>query len=185
MQTSSTLAIELIKQFESLHDGNLKKIGLQPKADPIGIYTEGYGRAMINPATKGFLTTKTATQDLAESLATIDTVEEATAALAMDMKPRERTLIGMLGGAYAEKLNANQVGAATSFVYNCGVGKPKPYQIFGKIQQWLDKKITDADLRAYWDASVTKGGGKVLPGLVRRRKSEVHLFLTGELKTKW
>ena len=38
--------INLIKHFESLHDGDLKQIGLQPKMDPIGIWTEGYGRAM-------------------------------------------------------------------------------------------------------------------------------------------
>ena len=38
--------IKLIKDFESLHDGDLTLIGLQPKMDPIGIWTEGYGRAM-------------------------------------------------------------------------------------------------------------------------------------------
>jgi lysozyme len=32
--------------FEGLHDGDLKKIGLQPKKDPIGIWTEGGTSAM-------------------------------------------------------------------------------------------------------------------------------------------
>jgi len=33
--------IKLIVRYESLHDGDLKQIGLQPKMDPIGIWTEG------------------------------------------------------------------------------------------------------------------------------------------------
>ena len=43
----SSKAIELIKHYESLHDGDLHKIGLQPKMDPVGIWTEGWGRAMV------------------------------------------------------------------------------------------------------------------------------------------
>jgi len=42
--TSKT--VELIKYFEGLHDGDLKRIGLQPKMCPSGVWTEGYGRAM-------------------------------------------------------------------------------------------------------------------------------------------
>lgn len=29
--------IKLISHYESLHDGDLKMIGLQPKMDPVGI----------------------------------------------------------------------------------------------------------------------------------------------------
>ena len=43
---TSIVGINLIKEFESLHDGDLSKIGIQPKMDPIGIWTEGYGKAM-------------------------------------------------------------------------------------------------------------------------------------------
>ena len=43
---TGTKGIELIKSFESLHDGDLSKIGLQPKMCPAQIWTEGYGRAM-------------------------------------------------------------------------------------------------------------------------------------------
>jgi len=42
----SKQGIELIKFFESLHDGNLSKIGLQPKLCPANIVTIGYGRAL-------------------------------------------------------------------------------------------------------------------------------------------
>lgn len=37
---------EIVKHYESLHDGDLKQIGLQPKLCPAGIWTQGYGRAM-------------------------------------------------------------------------------------------------------------------------------------------
>ena len=40
------LGISLIKFYESLHDGDLKKIGLQPKMCPAGIWTVGYGHAL-------------------------------------------------------------------------------------------------------------------------------------------
>jgi hypothetical protein len=43
---TSNVGIQLIQEFESLHDGDLTMIGLQPKMDPIGIWTEGYGHAM-------------------------------------------------------------------------------------------------------------------------------------------
>ena len=35
-----------IKYFESIHDGNLTKIGLQPKLCPAGIWTVGWGHAL-------------------------------------------------------------------------------------------------------------------------------------------
>ena len=39
MKTSQK-GINLIKYFESLHDGDLTEIGLQPKMCPAGIWTE-------------------------------------------------------------------------------------------------------------------------------------------------
>lgn len=43
------------KHFESLHDGDLTIIGLQPKMCPAGIWTEGYGNAIVDPLTGKFL----------------------------------------------------------------------------------------------------------------------------------
>ena len=40
--------IKLISKYEGLHDGDLKEIGLQPKMDPVGIWTEGWGHAIID-----------------------------------------------------------------------------------------------------------------------------------------
>ena len=40
------LILWIVTYYESLHDGDLKMIGLQPKMCPVGIWTEGYGSAI-------------------------------------------------------------------------------------------------------------------------------------------
>ena len=77
------IGIELIKSFESLHDGDLKIIGLQPKMDPVGIWTEGYGRVVRDK--KGNMVEGSENRALAYSLATIKTKQEAEAALLQDL----------------------------------------------------------------------------------------------------
>ena len=46
---------DIIKYYEGLHDGNLKKIGLQPKMCPAGIWTVGWGYALVNKSTGKWL----------------------------------------------------------------------------------------------------------------------------------
>ena len=68
-------------------------------------------------------------------------------------------------------LNQNQFDALVSFSYNCGTGALQ--------KSTLLKKVNAGDFdgagRAFKDW--TRGGGKVLPGLVRRRAAEAALFL--------
>ena len=54
MKTSSS-GIALIAYFEQYHDGDLTKIGLQPKMCPAGIWTVGLGHALINKNTGKWL----------------------------------------------------------------------------------------------------------------------------------
>ncbi|MCM1325968.1 MAG: lysozyme [Lachnoclostridium sp.] len=63
-------------------------------------------------------------------------------------------------------LNQNQFDALTSFCYNCGNGN-------------LQKLVTGRDAPTVADKLLlyNKGGGKELPGLVRRRQEERALFL--------
>lgn len=64
-------------------------------------------------------------------------------------------------------LNQNQFDALTSFCYNCGKGN-------------LQKLVTGRDAATVAEKMLlyNKGGGKVLPGLVRRREEEHNLFLS-------
>ena len=67
-----------------------------------------------------------------------------------------------------ETLNQNQFDALVSFTFNCGTGG----------LQSLCKNRTAAEI-AEKMLLYNKGGGKVLPGLVRRRKAEQELFNKG------
>lgn len=170
----------LIKSFESLHDGDLSTIGLQPKMDPVGIWTEGYGRAMIDPTTKKHLR-GAANRKKAVGLSTIKTEKEAEVALAVDAYRLGVVPARMILGVNFDSLTDNQKGALISFVYNCGTGSPR-YKIFSNIRLWQAGKLSEEGLKKYWVNSVIKAtvGGvrKILPGLVRRRKAEADLFFT-------
>ena len=63
-------------------------------------------------------------------------------------------------------LTQNQFDALTSFCYNCGAGNLQKL-VSGRNPSQVAEKFM-----AY-----TKGGGKVVPGLVRRREDERDLFL--------
>lgn len=69
-------------------------------------------------------------------------------------------------------INQNQFDALVSFTFNVGVGA------FGgsTLLRLLNRKhyISAAEQFLRW----TRGGGKVLPGLVKRRKEEYELFLS-------
>ena len=68
-------------------------------------------------------------------------------------------------------LNQNQFDALVSFSYNCGTGALQKSTLLRK----LNAGDTAGAARAF--AAWNKGGGKVLPGLVRRRAAESALFL--------
>lgn len=70
-------------------------------------------------------------------------------------------------GVITFPLNQNQFDALTSFCYNCGPGNLK------KLVEGRDAATIAEKLPLY-----NKGGGKVLPGLVRRREEERALFLS-------
>lgn len=166
----------LVKEFESLHDGDLKMIGLQPKLCPADVWTEGYGRAMIDPRTKGHLR-GIVNKRIAYANITINNEAEALQALKEDLWFKGgRPAMNTLTEVYWDRLTDIQKGALASFVYNCGTGKPL-YKIFGNVRLFLDGKMSSDALYKYWCSSVIKGGGKVLNGLIRRREAEAKLFL--------
>lgn len=76
--------------------------------------------------------------------------------------------------------NQNQFDAIADFIYNAGTtykgkdGKIHYYALFENI----NNKMPEAQLRKYWQQLAITGGGKVLDGLIRRRKEEVDLFFT-------
>jgi lysozyme len=71
----------------------------------------------------------------------------------------------------ATNVNENQFSALVSFAYNCGLKNLRTSTLLKKI------KSGDTQGAANEFSKWNKGGGKVLPGLVKRRAAEKELFL--------
>tara|TARA_R110000772_G_scaffold382_5_gene1386 strand:- start:5232 stop:5726 length:495 start_codon:yes stop_codon:yes gene_type:complete len=154
--------IELIKHFESLHDGDLKLIGLQPKMDAVGIWTEGWGRAMRDD--KGAFLKGSKNKALAYSRATIKTEAQAETALLEDLGSRERIVIQKI----RVPLTQNQFDALVSYVYNTG-GSSTLYRL-------INAKASSTEIRKWIETKYITAQGKKLNGLIRRRKAEADLY---------
>jgi len=158
--------IKLISHYESLHDGDLHEIGLQPKMDPIGIWTEGWGHAILDSDKQFVKGPKN--KVLAYQLSIIHTLDEANHQLEVDMNP----ILAIIQRKIKVKLNDNQIAALASFIYNTGGSAT----LFSLINS------SSPQLYDWWTTHYVTGGGIPLTGLVYRRKSEAVLFTTGELK---
>lgn len=154
--------INLIKQFEGLHDGDLSQIGLQPKLCPANVWTEGWGRAMRDSS--GNFIKGIANKTLAYSRSKIKTVQQADKALLEDLAVFERIVISKI----KIPLTQNQFDALVSYTYNTG-GSDTLFRL-------INRKAPEAQIRNWFETRYITGGGKTLPGLVRRRKAEADLF---------
>lgn len=161
--------LKLIAYFESLHDGDLTQVGLQPKMCPAGYWTEGYGNVIRTP--DGKMLKGKENKELAYKYTTVKTKEDA-----------ERQLLGNTD-KYAKQVlkecyrlnfkpSENEFSAFISISYNCGIG------CLGYIIPRLIRGEKVSDVFGMWN----KSGGEVLPGLVIRRASESYFYSTGILK---
>ncbi|WP_126654132.1 lysozyme [Chryseobacterium aureum] len=163
MRTSQK-GINLIKEFESLHDGDLKKPGLQPKMDPVGIWTEGYGRAMRDD--KGNFLKGSGNKVNAEKRATIHTEKEAEVALRQDLQIYENIVAKKI----TVSINQNQFDALVSHTYNTG-GSDGLFKL-------VNDRAPGASIRNWFITKYITAQGVKLNGLIRRRKAEADLFFS-------
>lgn len=159
---TTQIGLNLIKHFEGLHDGDMKQIGLQPKMDPIGIWTEGYGRAMRDK--KGNFIKGAENKKLALSSATISTELEATEALANDVRVFEN----IVARKVKIKLKPNEFDALVSHTYNTG-GSDTLFSL-------INKKASKEDIHKWFTTKYISAGGIKLKGLIERRRLEAKLF---------
>lgn len=118
---------------------------------PAGVWTIGYGH------TEGV-----------KSGDTLPSQEAAKALLKEDLKKYSGYVNkNIQNGTIAFPVNQNQFDALTSFCYNCGNGNLQ------RLVSGRDAATVAEKLLLY-----NKGGGKTLPGLVRRREEERALFLS-------
>lgn len=122
--------------------------------DPVGIWTIGYG------TTKGVKPGMKISKAEAESLLLKDIEEVRVPAL------RKMIKVAVTG---------NELCALVSLCYNIGTGALAKSTLMKKLNaNRSDEEVANEFLK--WN----KAGGKVLKGLVRRRKAERSLFLTRE-----
>lgn len=119
---------------------------------PAGVLTIGYGH------TKGVQEGDTVTR------------EEADLLLQQDLQAAENTV-----NATGLKLSQLQFDALISLVYNIGSGNFSNSTLLKLLK--VSTQPT-ADIEKWWKAW-NKGGGKVLPGLQRRREAEYALYSKG------
>ena len=133
-------------------DNLLKKFeGCKLKAYrcPAGILTIGYGHTSAAGAPEVH-DGMTITQDEAENI------------LKNDLVKYEQPVAAMV----KVDLEQNQFDVLVDFAYNAGVGALKTSTLLKKVNAGDFDAVSDELMK--W----TKGGGKVLPGLVRRRQAE-------------
>lgn len=129
--------------------------GFRPEAyqDSVGVWTIGYGTTIINgqPVKQGM----TITQDQALQL----------------VQQEVNKLWSQIESILKVKINDNQMNALVDFAYNLGFGSLKNSTLMRLVNE--SKFDEAANQFPRW----VYAGGKVLPGLVRRREAEKQLFL--------
>ena len=96
------------------------------------------------------------------------TQAEADALFEADIKKFADGVAAKLRGA---RINNNQFDALVSLAYNIGIGAFQKSTLFNKVMA----APTDPTIRAEF-AKWVRGGGKVLPGLVKRRTAEANHY---------
>lgn len=132
----------------------------QAYRDAVGVWTIGFGHtSMAGPpaVTRGM----TVNQAEAETILARDVAQFAEAL---------RKLITV-------ELNDSQFSALVSFAYNVGIGNVRASSVLRAVNA-RDFGAVPRRLQLW-----TKAGGRVLPGLVRRRAAEAALFATGPVAT--
>jgi lysozyme len=168
-QELSQNGFDLIKHYEGLHDGDLTQIGLQPKMCPANIWTIGWGHAIFY---KGRFLKGLSDKELAYKLFPNLTLEEADKWLAEDVKER----VDAVNNLQLE-LTQGQFDALVDFVYNEGIGNLNTSTLLQRIRLKASPMMIEEAFSRF-----KYGGGKVLPGLILRRRSESELFNNGDLK---
>ena len=148
MKTGKT-GLELIKKYEGFF--------AKPYLDPIGIPTIGYGATYYPSKVKVTMKDKPLTE------------KEASELLVQMLKVYENQVALLV----TKPINQNQFDALVSFTYNLGATN------FGKST--LLKKINvnpnDSTIRQEFE-KWNRAGGKILNGLIKRRKDEAALYFS-------
>ena len=161
----SQKAIDLVKSFEGIPDGDPSTVNIDPYLDPVSIWTIGWGHAIRYDGR--FLKGEADRAQMHALYPEGITLDQAEALLHADMIDTGRDVSTML----AVPVNDNEFGALVSFAFNLGTGNLRNSTLLKKLNAGDRPAAADQFLR--W----VRANGRVLPGLVRRRAAERALFL--------
>ncbi|MDP4202757.1 MAG: lysozyme [Bacteroidota bacterium] len=151
--TVSDQCLQLIEQFEC--GGNVEKYLAAYKC-PAGVWTIGIGTTVYPNGQK-------------VKAGDVATKEQAYEYLQHDLKTTEVSVDSFT----TDKINQHQFDALVSFAYNVGTGALKGSTLLKKV----NVNPFDSTIRAEFNKWVN-GGGKVLPGLIKRRAAEADLYFS-------
>ena len=146
--------LDIVKRFEGLVDGDPSSPGYSPYLCPAHIPTVGYGATRYRDGTPVCMGDKGISEDAADSL------------LAAHCDHAGSWVLRLTKVA----LSSNQFSALVSLIYNIGSGNYQSSQ----VRQKLNRGDYDGAADNFWQWR--RGGGRILPGLVRRRAAEAALF---------
>jgi len=127
---------------------------LKPYLCPANVPTIGYGSTKYANGVKVTLRDKTITEIEAENL----------------LKNTLKVYEDIVNKKIKVTLNQNQFDSLVSYTYNTG-GSDTLFKL-------INNKASDFEIRRWFQTHYITGGGKELPGLVRRRKAEADLYFT-------
>jgi lysozyme len=161
----SQAAIDLVKSFEGIPDGNPATVNIDPYLDPVSIWTIGWGHAIRYGGR--FLKGEADRAQMHALYPDGITLAQAETLLHADLMDTGRDVSTML----AVQVNDNEFGALASFAFNLGIGNLRSSTLIKALN--ANNRAVAADQFLRW----VRADGKVLPGLVKRRAAERALFL--------
>ncbi len=162
-------AVELIKSFEGIPDGDPSTVNLDAYLCPAGIWTMGWGHAVMDG---GAQLKGPANKARARALYPGGiTRDQAQALLRADLIPRAASVSSLLKVA----VNDGQFGALMAFVFNVGAANLGASTLLRKLN--AGDIAGAAEQFLVWDKATVDGKLQALAGLTRRRRAERAMFL--------
>lgn len=150
-------------------DGDPSTVNLDPYADPVGIWTIGWGHAICDGPHRELLRGRDAEERARDLYPGGITLDQAEALLREDMAGAARDVLAVV----RVPLTDCQFGALVSFVFNVGLSHFRRSTLLRKLND--GDHVGAADEFRKW----VFAKGVLLEGLIRRRKAERDLFVRG------
>ena len=162
-------AVELIKSFEGIPDGDPSTVLIDAYLCPAGVWTIGWGHALMDGAQqlKGAANKARARALYPGGI----TREQAELLLRADLIPRAASVSSLLKAPASDA----QFGALMALVFNIGAANLAASTLLRRFN--AGDLAGAAEQFLAWDKARVQGVLQALPGLTRRRRAERAMFL--------